>query len=105
MPTDLSSVLHRSFPCERTHSGSGGWAPITVPTTALSGQRRLDSTARDLDLHTRGPRGASAAHPIWQTIRLRAVGASILGHDVSGTGRQILGRAMQSVTTMMPVWP
>ena len=33
-----------------------------------------------------------------------AVGTSIPDHDVSGAGWQILGRAMQSITTMMPVW-
>ncbi len=30
--------------------------------------------------------------------------AGILGHDVSGTGWQILGRAMQSIITMVPIW-
>ena len=35
---------------------------------------------------------------------LHAVGTPIPGHDVSGTGWQTLGRAMQSITTMMPVW-
>ena len=28
----------------------------------------------------------------------------MLGHDVSGTGWQTPDRAMQSITTMMPVW-
>ena len=37
-------------------------------------------------------------------FRLHAVGTPISGHDVSGTGWQTLGRAMQSITTMMPVW-
>jgi hypothetical protein len=43
-------------------------------------------------------------HPDLAVIRLYAVGAVIPGHDVSGTGWQILGRATQSITTMMPEW-
>lgn len=31
-------------------------------------------------------------------------GALTPGHDVSGLDRQTLGRAMQSITIMMPVW-
>src|SRR5947199_10375801 len=32
------------------------------------------------------------------------VGILLLGHEVSGTDWQILGRAMLSITTMVPVW-
>jgi hypothetical protein len=49
-------------------------------------------------------RCASVGTPIWRVIRLYTVGAVIPGHDVSGTGWQILGRATQSITTMMPEW-
>ena len=31
-----------------------------------------------------------------------ARGVSLLGHEVSGTGRQTLGRMMLSITTMVP---
>ena len=51
-----------------------------------------------------GRRGASVATPIWRAVRPHAVGTPIPGHDVSGTGWQILGGAIQSITTMMPVW-
>ncbi len=39
-----------------------------------------------------------------RAIRLHAVGAAIPGHDVSGTGWQILDDAMQSIITMVPIW-
>ena len=50
----------------------------------------------------RGGRGTSVRIPPWRTVRLRAVGMPVRGH-VSGTGWQILGAAIQSITTMMPV--
>ena len=50
-----------------------------------------------------GPRCTSAPNPTRRVVRLCPVGTPIPGHDVSGTGRQTLGGAMQSVTTMMPV--
>src|SRR5580692_3342718 len=52
----------------------------------------------------RSRRCASVGTPIWRVIRLYTVGAVIPSHDVSGTGWQILGRATQSITTMMPEW-
>jgi hypothetical protein len=48
--------------------------------------------------------GPSVGVPVWQVVWLHAVGALIPGHDVSRIGRQTLGRAMQSITTMIPVW-
>jgi hypothetical protein len=45
----------------------------------------------------------SVTIPIWRVVRLHAIGESIPGHDVSGTGWQTLGGAMQSITTMMPM--
>jgi hypothetical protein len=50
-----------------------------------------------------GCRDASGPVPVWWAIQAYAVGELILGHDVSGTGWQTMGRAMQSITTMMPV--
>ena len=46
---------------------------------------------------------ASPSRPGGQFGFVRS-GSPIPGHDVSGTGWQTLGRAMQSITTMMPVW-
>jgi hypothetical protein len=51
----------------------------------------------------RGSRGASVHRPPWRAIGLRAVGTPVRGH-VSGTGWQIFDAAIQSITTMMPVW-
>jgi len=66
-------------------------------------QRGSDRLAR-----LRGPRVAVAAQaaprPTWRAIRLHAVGPLIRGHDVSGTGWQIVGRAMRSITTIVPTW-
>jgi hypothetical protein len=64
----------------------------------------LDLTAWLLLGDPDGCRSTSVLTPIWRVARLHAGGAAIPGHDVSGTGWQILGRAMQSITTMMPVW-
>lgn len=49
-------------------------------------------------------RDASIPSLVWQAIWLGALGPQGLGHDVSGTGWQILVGAMLSITTMMPVW-
>jgi hypothetical protein len=37
-----------------------------------------------------------------RALRVCAVGTWLLGHDVSGTGRQTVGRMMLSITTMVP---
>jgi hypothetical protein len=47
--------------------------------------------------------GPSVGNPIFEAVRLRAEQTSWWAHDVSGMGRQTSGRAMQSITTMMPV--
>jgi hypothetical protein len=49
-----------------------------------------------------GCRCTSGPTPTWRAIRLHAVGPLTRGHDVSGTGWQIVGRAMRSITTMVP---
>jgi hypothetical protein len=51
-----------------------------------------------------GCRSTNGPTPTWRAIRLHAVGAAMPGHGVSGTGWQILGRAMQSIITMVPIW-
>jgi hypothetical protein len=51
-----------------------------------------------------GCRWTSRCIPIWWARQAHAVCALVRGHDVSGTAGQTLGRAMQSTTTMMPVW-
>ncbi len=49
------------------------------------------------------PFGTSVPNLAWRIVRLHGVGTPVPGHDVFGTGWQIFGRAMQPVTTMMPV--
>src|SRR5208337_4331051 len=83
---------------------SGGWEPFAVPTTQPNHQRSRDLATWSLFGRSESVRGPSVATAVRRAVRWRAVGASIPGHDVSGAGRQTLGRAMQSITTMMPVW-
>jgi hypothetical protein len=87
---------HRGIP-------GGGLEPFAVPTRLSSGQHRLDLTIWPSRRNADDPRGAGVPAPAWRAFRLRAVEPSILGHDVSGTGSQTLGRVMLSITTMVPV--
>jgi len=82
----------------------GGFGPFGAPTRPSSDRDNLDLTIRPLSTRTNGRRGHSIPTPIWRSVRLGAVGASIRRHDVSGTGWQTVGLVMQSTTTMMPVW-
>ena len=66
-------------------------------------QRDLDLTSWAVRWHPNRVRGPSVVNPISRAVRLRAMETSIQAHDVSGTGRQISGRAMQPITAMMPV--
>jgi hypothetical protein len=86
----------------------------SIPTSGLQARTVAVGCSRDplgLDLtfltlvgRTCGWRGPSVGVPIWQVVWLHAVRALIPGHDVSRIGRHTLGRAMQSITTMIPVW-
>jgi hypothetical protein len=80
----------------------GGLEPFTVPTKLSSGQRSLDLTVWPSRRNADGAGGASVPAPAWRALRACAVGTSLLGHDVSGTGRQTVGRMMLSITTMVP---
>jgi hypothetical protein len=63
----------------------------------------LDLTSRAGCFHPNRVRSPGVGNPISRAVRLRVMEMSILAHDVSGTGRQISGRAMHPITTMMPV--
>jgi hypothetical protein len=63
----------------------------------------LDLTSRAGCFHPNRVRSPSVGNPISRAVRLRTMETSGLAHDVSGTGRQIPGRTMQPITTMMPV--
>jgi hypothetical protein len=80
----------------------GGLEPFAVPTRLSSGQHSLDWTIWPSGRNADGARGASVPAPAWRALRACAVGTSLLGHDVSGTGRQTVGRMMLSITTMVP---
>ena len=88
-------VGHRGIP-------GGGVEPLAVPTRLSSGQHSLDLTIWPSRRNANGARGASVSAPAWRTLRVCAVGTSLLGHDVSGTGRQTVGRMMLAITTMVP---
>jgi hypothetical protein len=89
-------VGHRGIP-------GGGLEPFAVPTGLSRGQHSLDWTIWPSGRNTDGARGASVRAPAWRAPRVCAVGRSLVGHDVSGTGRQTLGRMMLWITTMVPV--
>ena len=89
-------VGHRGIP-------GGGLEPFAVTARLSSGQHNsLDLTIWPSRRNADGARGASAPAPAWRALRVCAVGTSLLGHDVSGTGRQTVGRMMLSITTMVP---
>jgi len=83
---------------------SGGWEPFAAPAMPPNDRHSLDLATWRWFRRSGSLRGASVPTLVWRSIRRRAVGTSIPGHDVSGTGRQTLGRAMQPITTIMPVW-
>ena len=91
----LLLVGHRGIP-------GGGLEPFAVPTRLSSGQHSLDLTIWPSRRNADGARGASAPAPAWRALRVCVVGTSLLGHDVSGSGRQTAGRMMLSITTMVP---
>ena len=80
----------------------GGLEPFAVPTKLSSDQRSLDLTVWPSRRNADGARGANVSAPAWRALRVCAVGTSLLGHDVSGTGRQTVGGMMLSITTMVP---
>src|ERR1700726_1931678 len=94
--------------CPRTFAGGawgipgGGLEPFAVPTKLSSDQRSLDLTVWPSRRNAAGAGAASVPAPAWRALRACAVGTSLLGHDVSGTGRQTVGRMMLSITTMGP---
>ena len=74
-------------------------APTALRTIGPSGLARLVPVHRPLGtVH-----GASIRIPSLRACWLGAVGTSLRGHDVSGTGWPMPGRAMQPITTMTPV--
>ncbi|MDT7815564.1 MAG: hypothetical protein QOJ42_5480 [Acidobacteriaceae bacterium] len=97
-------MSYRGIPGERAREGRVSLEALTSTATPLSEHYIQKLTAWPLFGDGYGPTGTSTPAPTWRANPLHAIGTPILGHDVSGTGRQTLGRAMQSITTMMPVW-
>jgi len=96
MLPDPLPMLHRSIP-------DGSSKPRTAAIWPSGHPHGLNLIASALCGRTGGCRSSSVSAPTKRATRLHAVGALIPGHDVFGTGWQILGRAMQSITTMVPV--
>jgi hypothetical protein len=98
-------MRYRGIPGDRAREGQGGWEPFTADINLSNGWHRRDLSGHPLFERAGGRRGPSVGAPIRPAVRLCAVGPSIPGHDVSGTGWHVMGcRAMQSITTMVPVW-
>jgi len=102
MPPALLPVRYRYIPSDRIRERGGRWKP-SAPTDGSSGQHRTDLTILPLSGGVCFRHRPSVTIPIWRVVRLHAVRELIPGHDVSGTGWQTLGGAMQSITTMMPM--
>jgi hypothetical protein len=83
---------------------SGGWNLLAAPGAPRKGLRGQDLSTSFLPALCKAAREPSIGVPIWRAVRLPTAGTPILGHDVSGIGSQIAGLAMQSITTMVPVW-
>jgi hypothetical protein len=97
-------VRYRDIPVDQSREEAALWKPFTLPTEASSGRHRLDLAILSVFGAARGRRSPSVSTPIRRVVWRHAVGQLIADHDVSGTGWQTLGRAMQSITTMVPVW-
>jgi hypothetical protein len=70
--------------------------------TPPKAQHRPKFGAASLARHILAAQGI--AIPIWRAGERQAVETRIRDHDVSGTGRQTVGRRMQGITTMVQIW-
>src|SRR5271166_4526804 len=104
MPPHPLPMRYRGIPGERARERGGGWEPFVALTKPAIDHHGLDLTVCPQFERAGGRRGPRVGAPVWRAVRLRAVGSLIPGHDVSGTGWQTVGRAMQSITTMVPIW-
>jgi len=93
----FGSARDRGFPFS-------GLAPFGTPTGHSSCQRRPRLTLQPhIGTLTTCPAQASRPRSGGRFCFAR-FGRLVWAHDVSGTGWQTLGRAMQSITTMVPIW-
>jgi hypothetical protein len=93
----FGSARDRGFPFS-------GLAPFGTPTGHSSCQRRPRLTLQP-HIGTLTTRPAQASRPrSGGRFCFARFGRLVWAHDVSGTGWQTLGRAMQSITTMVPIW-
>jgi hypothetical protein len=89
---------------DRSIADSGWWKARTAVVWPSNHHRSWDLTIWPGLGHPGGWRSTSGLIPTWRAIPVHAGGEWVSGHDVSGAGKQTLGRAMQSITTMMPTW-
>ena len=104
MPLHSAPVRRWGLPGDRARGGGVGPAPVAARTRASSHHNGVELTGYRLLRRASGFRGPSIRAPIWRAVRFDEVGTAILDHDVSGAGWQTVGRAMQSITTMVPEW-
>jgi hypothetical protein len=71
--------------------------------SVYGGQQRLDLTSWAGRFHPNHAHRPRVGNPVSRAVHLSTMETWWRAHDVSGTGRQISGRAMQPITTMMPV--
>src|ERR1700712_1000396 len=92
------------LPMHRRSIRNGGLTAGTEAVGASRRHRRRGPTVLTMVGHSSEDHQTSRLIPIRRPIPGLAVGTPISGHDISGAGWQTVGRAMQSITTMIPVW-
>jgi hypothetical protein len=96
--------MHLGFVPVRPRSiRNRGLLPFAAPARRWIDQHGVEFTMLSLRRHPNSPHGASGRTVVPQALRLRTVGPSIRGHDVSRTGWQTMNREIESITTMTPV--
>ena len=92
------------LPLRCRETASGGFALCAAPRTLPKDPNRPAPRIWFFSRRLGTVCGASIRTPRRRAGGLRAVGTWLPDHDVSGPGSQPVGRGMQPITAMMPVW-
>src|SRR5271163_2691376 len=92
------------LPGDETSVPAVYWEPFAAPSGPSSGPDCLDLVVESLIRQDHGHLWPSVHLPFRRPVWLCAIGTSIRGHDVSGTGWQAMRAGIQSITTIRPAW-